>query len=69
MKENNNYTGGLLLTQYYQLWADYYVKFFEEYEKEGITFWGVTTQNEPNTGLLGSEINSIGWTPSMLVKF
>lgn len=36
----------------YQAWALYFSKFFNAYHKEGVTFWGVTTQNEPmgNTG-------------------
>lgn len=67
MKENREFKGALLLKEYYQLWADYYIKFFEAYEAEGIKFWGVTTQNEPKTGLAGSVINSIGWTPELLV--
>lgn len=31
-----------------QVWADYFVRYLEEYEKEGIPVWGVTIQNEPN---------------------
>lgn len=55
------------MPEYYQLWADYYVKFFEAYEEEGVQFWGVTTQNEPATGLLGGDINCMAWTPSLMV--
>ena len=29
-----------------QVWADYFVRFLQEYEKEGIRIWGVTIQNE-----------------------
>jgi len=48
MKTNNHMLkGGKLLPEYYQAWADYYVKFIEAYEKEGIPVWGVTIQNEP----------------------
>lgn len=48
MKSNNSMLqGGKLLPEYYQTWADYYVKFFEAYKKEGLTFWGLTIQNEP----------------------
>lgn len=68
MKTNNKYAGGFLYEEYYQLWADYYLNFFDAYEEEGITFWGVTAQNEPGTGLFGSTINSNSWTPSLLVK-
>ncbi len=48
MKDNNNMLrGGKLLPDYYQSWANYFVKFINAYEKEGIPVWGVTIQNEP----------------------
>ena len=48
MKDNNDMLhGGHLLPQYRQLWADYFVKFIKEYEKQGIPVWGLTPQNEP----------------------
>ncbi len=48
MKTNNNMLqGGKLLPEYYQTWADYFVKFIDAYEAEGIPVWGVTIQNEP----------------------
>lgn len=48
MKSNNMMNqGGFLLPKYYQSWANYYVKFIEEYEKAGIPIWGLTVQNEP----------------------
>lgn len=48
MKDTKNMLkGGKLLPEYYQTWADYYVKFIKAYEKEGIPVWGLTVQNEP----------------------
>ena len=48
MKDNKNMLkGGKLLPEYYQTWADYYVKFIKAYEKEGIPVWGLSIQNEP----------------------
>lgn len=48
MKTNNNMLqGGKLLPEYRQSWANYYVKFINAYEKEGIPVWGLTMQNEP----------------------
>lgn len=48
MKDTNNMLrGGKLLKEYYQSWANYYVKFIQEYEKRGIPVWGLTIQNEP----------------------
>ena len=48
MKDNNDMLhGGKLKKEYYQSWANYYVKFIKEYEKRGIPVWGLTVQNEP----------------------
>lgn len=48
MKNTNNMLrGGVLLPEYYQIWANYYSKFIKAYEKEGIPIWGTSTQNEP----------------------
>jgi glucosylceramidase len=48
MKSNNNMNfGGKLLPEFYQPWANYYVKYFEEMKKRDIPFWAMTVQNEP----------------------
>ncbi|MFE3849377.1 glycoside hydrolase family 30 beta sandwich domain-containing protein [Flavobacterium sp. LB3P45] len=48
MKSNKSMLkGGTLLPEYYQAWANYYVKFVKAYEKEGMPIWGLTIQNEP----------------------
>ena len=48
MKTNNHMLrGGKLLPEFRQTWANYFVKFIEAYEAEGIPVWGVTVQNEP----------------------
>ena len=48
MKTNNTMLrGGKLLPEFYQPWANYYVKFIKSYAKEGIPVWGLTLQNEP----------------------
>ncbi|MEI7504325.1 MAG: glycosyl hydrolase, partial [Paludibacter sp.] len=48
MKDNKNMLhGGKLLPEYYQSWANYYVKFINAYQQEGIPIWGLTIQNEP----------------------
>jgi glucosylceramidase len=48
MKTNQNMLqGGKLLPEFRQAWADYYVKFIQAYENEGIPVWGLTIQNEP----------------------
>ena len=48
MKSNKTMLqGGKLLPEFNQSWANYYVKFINAYEKEGIPVWGLTVQNEP----------------------
>jgi glucosylceramidase len=53
MKSNNSMicnTGGgnaSLLSSDYQAWADYYVKWINAYQANGIPIWGITPQNEP----------------------
>ena len=48
MKSNKDMLhGGKLLPEFYQPWANYFVKYIRAYEKEGIPIWGVTIQNEP----------------------
>jgi glucosylceramidase len=48
MKDNNDMLhGGKLLPAYRNAWADYFVKFINAYESEGIPVWGLTVQNEP----------------------
>lgn len=39
--------GGKLKPEYRQAWAECFVRYIHEYEKEGIAIWGVTVQNEP----------------------
>ncbi|XP_072391061.1 putative glucosylceramidase 3 [Diabrotica undecimpunctata] len=48
-KENNSYKGflGFVRKEVYQLLADYYVKFLDSYKQHNLTFWGLTTSNEP----------------------
>ncbi len=48
MKDNNDMLhGGKLKKEFYPTWADYFIKFIESYEKEGVNIWGVSIQNEP----------------------
>lgn len=48
MKDNNSMLhGGKLLPQFRQSWANYFIKFINAYQKEGIPIWGLTLQNEP----------------------
>ena len=48
MKSNGQMNhGGKLRPEYAQAWARCYVRFIEEYAKEGVPVWGVSVQNEP----------------------
>jgi glucosylceramidase len=38
--------GGRLLDEHYATWARYFVRYLEEYKKEGVPFFGLTVQNE-----------------------
>ncbi|XP_063215740.1 lysosomal acid glucosylceramidase-like [Bacillus rossius redtenbacheri] len=55
-----------LKSQYYSTYANYYVKFLQMYEKQGIKFWGLSPQNEPYNGLTSGGWNTMGWQPETL---
>jgi glucosylceramidase len=48
MKDNGTMLhGGKLKQEYYGTWASYCAKFIQAYDKEGVSIWGMTVQNEP----------------------
>ncbi|WP_159475334.1 glycoside hydrolase family 30 protein [Chryseobacterium sp. 18068] len=47
MKDNGKSIGGVLKTEYYDVYAKYFVKYIQGMQKEGITIDAVTPQNEP----------------------
>ena len=48
MKTNGEMNhGGNLKPECRDAWARYYCRYIREFEKEGIAFWGLTVQNEP----------------------
>lgn len=47
MKDNGNSIGGNLKTEYYDVYAKYFVKYIQGMQKEGITIDAITPQNEP----------------------
>ncbi|XP_799203.3 lysosomal acid glucosylceramidase [Strongylocentrotus purpuratus] len=71
MKTNNNYKGpgqifGNPGEKYYKTWANYFIRFFEEYRKHNVTFWGVTVENEPMAGGINNyKTPSCYFTPEM----
>lgn len=59
MKDNGSTIGGNLQTQYYGVYASYFVKYIQAMKAQGITIDAVTIQNEPQHG---------GNNPSMLMS-
>ncbi|MEO5594203.1 MAG: glycoside hydrolase family 30 beta sandwich domain-containing protein [Chitinophagaceae bacterium] len=47
MKDNGNSVGGGLQTLYYNVYAQYFVKYIQAMKAEGITITAITPQNEP----------------------
>ena len=47
MKTNNSLIGGKLQTQYYGVYANYFVKYIQKMQQEGIRIDAITPQNEP----------------------
>jgi glucosylceramidase len=50
MKDKNDFIGGRLQTQYYDVYAQYFVKYIQQMKAEGITIDAITPQNEPLHG-------------------
>jgi glucosylceramidase len=47
MKDNNSTIGGSLQTQYYGVYAQYFVKYIQAMKQQGITIDAIMPQNEP----------------------
>ncbi|XP_063002222.1 lysosomal acid glucosylceramidase-like [Elgaria multicarinata webbii] len=57
LKTNNDWKGkgslkGQAGDKHHKTWANYFVRFLDEYAKHNVTFWAVTAENEPTAGLL-----------------
>ncbi|MDP4262767.1 MAG: glycoside hydrolase [Bacteroidota bacterium] len=59
MKDNGSTIGGGLQTQYYGVYAQYFVKYIQAMKAKGITIDAITIQNEPQYG---------GNNPSMVMS-
>ncbi|XP_053866678.1 lysosomal acid glucosylceramidase-like [Malaclemys terrapin pileata] len=40
--------------KYHKTWANYFIRFLDEYAKYNLIFWAVTAQNEPTAGLINN---------------
>ncbi|XP_069690290.1 lysosomal acid glucosylceramidase-like [Periplaneta americana] len=59
-----------LKKKYYQIWANYFIKFLDAYKRYGIRFWSLSPQNEPFFGnLIFFEDILMGWTPTEIKSF
>jgi glucosylceramidase len=47
MKDNNSFTGGSLQSQYYGVYAQYFVTYIQKMKAQGIKINAITPQNEP----------------------
>lgn len=65
MRYSPGYT--IVKPTHYQVYANYHKKFFDEYAKHGIKFWGMTLQNESPSGF-GGGMASVGWIPQHMVS-
>ncbi|XP_057660576.1 putative glucosylceramidase 3 [Diorhabda carinulata] len=65
MKESGSYPGsmGYLKKKMYKPWANYFIKFLDNYFSNNITFWGITTGNEIFYSMAHLKIPGIVWTP------
>ena len=67
MKDNNDWRGGKLRSEFRNTWALFFSKYVEAYAMEGIPIWGVTVENEP----LGNDNNweSMHFSPEEMTDF
>ncbi|CAH1101247.1 unnamed protein product [Psylliodes chrysocephalus] len=64
-----NSRGSYIKDDMYQVWANYFVKFLDEYNHNNISFWGITTANEPVTAFLNTKIPSVAWNARGMGKW
>lgn len=61
---------GFLKREYYQTYADYIVKFMDEYKKSGLDIWAISPGNEPLNGWVPfGPLNAMGWTPGNVAEW
>ncbi|XP_065210514.1 lysosomal acid glucosylceramidase-like [Planococcus citri] len=66
MKTNCSHYSGELKREYCQLYADYLVMFLDNYAKNNIKFWALSTGNKPMVAFNFTEtpfINAMEWSP------
>ncbi|XP_076249035.1 lysosomal acid glucosylceramidase-like [Calliopsis andreniformis] len=71
MKTNDKINGfGFLKKEYYQVYANYLLKFLDEYKKYGLDIWAFSTGNEPTNAYIPFDpLNTMGWTPESVAHW
>ncbi|XP_076179383.1 lysosomal acid glucosylceramidase-like [Ptiloglossa arizonensis] len=65
-----NGAGGFLKKEYYQLYTNYIIKFLNEYKKNGLDVWAITTGNEPfNAFISDNKLTNMAWTPETMAEW
>ena len=67
MKDNQSWVGGKLLPEYYPVWADFFEKYLQAFQDEGIAIWGLTVENEPHGN--GNNWESMHFSPEEMTDF
>ena len=68
MKTGGSIGGGYMRREYLDCYAEYIIKFIKEYEKEGISIYAITPQNEPEAQQNG-KMPACAWHPDIEVEF
>lgn len=68
MKDNNSTIGGSLQPQYYDVYAQYFVKYVQAMKAEGVTIDAITPQNEPLNPLNNPSLLMIATDQANFIK-
>ncbi|KZC06830.1 Glucosylceramidase, partial [Dufourea novaeangliae] len=71
MRTDDKFNGcGFLKNEYYQVYTNYILKFLNEYEKNGLDMWAISTGNEPGNAIDPQDpVNSMAWTPGTVANW
>ena len=67
MKDNEEWVGGRLRKDMYPTWAQFFVKYAQACQAEGIPLWGFTVENEPHGN--GNNWESMIYSPEEMTAF
>ncbi|XP_022106202.1 glucosylceramidase-like [Acanthaster planci] len=74
MKTNGKMNGkgqlkGKAGDKYHKTWANYFVRFLDEYKKHNLSMWGVSVENEPSAGGTDNKWQAMYYNPEMEKDF